>query len=262
MRFLYEAALKAVIRRRLLSDGIRPAVIKEAAIKFLDNHYSADEINSFRKIELIRERLNSSGKMITVTDYGAGSNGAGKAEESREDAVTLEKNLGQLSGKASKPEFWCRFIYSIAATLKPEKVLELGTCTGISAMYIASAILPSGGKLITIEGASSLAEIAKSGFAEAELNNIECITAKFSDHLPALLNGNNFELCFIDGHHKEEPTLQYFDLISGKMKSGSIILFDDISWSAGMKRAWKRIQDSPGVSFSAGLFEIGLVVVK
>jgi hypothetical protein len=38
-------------------------------------------------------------------------------------------------------------------------------------------------------------------------------------------------------------------------------VFDDVSWSRGMAKAWERIRSDERVSLSVDLFQIGLCVV-
>lgn len=262
--FLYEVILRAAIKReinKLLAAGGQGRQLYTAFEKFLNNEFTEDQKNDFRKIENIRRKLYVSTQTIAFTDYGAGSSGLKNLGDGNKAPVISERNLGKLSRKASKSEYWCRFIAAVAGASSPPNILELGTCVGISAMYIAAGLNRSG-KLVTIEGAESLAEIASENFREAGFQNIELLTGRFSDKLPELLNNSEFGLCFIDGDHKKQSTLDYYKTVSSKMKSGGIIIFDDIAWSKGMRDAWKTIVRSPRITKSINLFEIGLTVIK
>ena len=46
----------------------------------------------------------------------------------------------------------------------------------------------------------------------------------------------------IDGHHDEQATIAYFEKFIPYLSKNSIIVFDDISWSDGMRRAWNTIE--------------------
>jgi hypothetical protein len=41
-----------------------------------------------------------------------------------------------------------------------------------------------------------------------------------------------------------------------------MIVFDDIRWSDGMLKAWKKIMADPGVKISMDLFCMGIVVLN
>jgi hypothetical protein len=47
-----------------------------------------------------------------------------------------------------------------------------------------------------------------------------------------------------------------------KVHEGSLLIFDDIYWSEGMKEAWSEIKANPQVSTTVDLFWIGLVFFK
>ncbi|MBL0134564.1 MAG: class I SAM-dependent methyltransferase [Chitinophagaceae bacterium] len=67
------------------------------------------------------------------------------------------------------------------------------------------------------------------------------------------------DFVFIDGNHRLEPTLRYFDwLLQNKPQEG-VYVFDDIHWSAEMEEAWDSICKHPEVFLTIDLFFIGLV---
>jgi hypothetical protein len=51
-------------------------------------------------------------------------------------------------------------------------------------------------------------------------------------------------LAFIDGDHTFEGTLRYHAAARATMPAGSMLVFDDIDWSDGMREAWKKIAAS------------------
>ena len=63
------------------------------------------------------------------------------------------------------------------------------------------------------------------------------ITGRFQDVLDdTLADLREVDYVFIDGHHDEKATLDYFNRIYPFLSKNAIVLFDDISWSEGMKR--------------------------
>ena len=50
-----------------------------------------------------------------------------------------------------------------------------------------------------------------------------------------------FLYAFIDVHHDDKATVACFKQILPYIADEAVIVFDDISWSDGMKRAWKKI---------------------
>jgi predicted O-methyltransferase YrrM len=69
-------------------------------------------------------------------------------------------------------------------------------------------------------------------------------------------------MVFFDGNHKKEATLRYFDMCLSHIHNNSILLFDDIHWSKGMKEAWENIRQHPSVVVSIDLFSMGIVFFR
>ena len=68
-----------------------------------------------------------------------------------------------------------------------------------------------------------------------------------------------FDLVFIDGNHKKEATLRYFNLLLPYVHSNSIVIFDDIRWSNEMEMAWCEIYSHKNIKLSIDLFNLGIV---
>jgi predicted O-methyltransferase YrrM len=70
------------------------------------------------------------------------------------------------------------------------------------------------------------------------------------------------DFAFIDGNHRQEPTERYFKELLGKANNDSILVFDDIHWSAEMETAWETIKKDAAVTCSIDLFFIGIVFFR
>ncbi len=55
---------------------------------------------------------------------------------------------------------------------------------------------------------------------------------------------------------------RYFEQCLPKVHEGTMLIFDDIYWSEGMKQAWAQIKANPQVTVTVDLFWIGLVFFK
>jgi predicted O-methyltransferase YrrM len=67
------------------------------------------------------------------------------------------------------------------------------------------------------------------------------------------------DLLFVDGNHRKEATLEYFNIFLEKATPQSIFIFDDIHWSKEMEEAWKLIQQHNSVTLTIDLFFLGMV---
>jgi predicted O-methyltransferase YrrM len=144
---------------------------------------------------------------------------------------------------------------------QPHTILELGTSFGITSSYLASG--KPNATVFTCEGAKSIAAIAAETFDHLQLQNIRLQQGDFAVTLPSLLAQlKQLDLVFIDGNHRKEPTIQYFLQLLPYATDDTILIFDDIHWSAGMEAAWVQIQQHPQVTLTIDLFFIGIVVLN
>ncbi len=144
---------------------------------------------------------------------------------------------------------------------QPKFILELGTSLGITSSYMASA--QPNAKVTTMEGAKAVAAVAQKNFNALGLQNINIVQGNFDNTLPGVLKKTNVvDLAFVDGNHRREPTLQYFEQLLQKSNDNTILVFDDIHWSAEMEQAWASIQAHPRVTLTIDLFFIGLVFFR
>jgi len=186
--------------------------------------------------------------MLRVEDFGAGSSYSGG--NNREVSSILRQSV--------KPQKYAELIFRIVQNRKPRTMLELGTSLGLTSIYMAKAYKE--GELISVEGSSEIAEVAKKGFEKFACKNITQIVGNFDEVLPRILKEKSLiDFAFVDGNHREAATLNYFNQLVHHVKPDSILIFDDIHWSKGMERAWEQIKDHTSVTLSIDLFEMGLV---
>jgi len=81
--------------------------------------------------------------------------------------------------------------------------------------------------------------------------------------LPGVIDKlDKVDFVFVDGNHQKEATLRYFEWCLPKVHEDTLLIFDDIYWSDGMKEAWAEIKANPQVTVTVDLFWIGLVFFK
>ncbi len=121
----------------------------------------------------------------------------------------------------------------IVRMVRPQRVLEIGTFTGYSALSMAAG-LTDDARLDTIEVDDELEELAQSFFDRSEHGR------KISLHIGSALDiaptlGGEFDLVFIDGDKREYP--DYYRMLMGDnggkplVHSDSILIADNILWS-------------------------------
>ena len=194
----------------------------------------------FKTIEDIRQKRRAEQTTITLVDYGAGDPLGERSKDEMYQGVPKTTTSFELCNIGLKGE-WAQKMYFFVKQHAPKTVLELGTCCGFSALYMAKAY--SQATVHTIEGDRGVAAIAAKNFQEAGCDNIVQHVGRFQDVLQGLLEQlQKVDFCFIDGHHDKEATLEYWAHIKPYMNRGGVVVFDDISWSDGMREAWETLK--------------------
>ena len=205
----------------------------------------------YEAIENLRNDLKANATVIEVEDYGAGS-GISK---------TKNRTVKEIAKSALKPKKFGQLMFRIVDYYAPKTIIELGTSLGITSAYLASA--SSAASVTTMEGAPVIAQLAQKNFEQLGLKNINLILGNFDKTLPLTLNKlSPIDLAFIDGNHRKEPTLRYFEQLLQHSHDHTILIFDDIHWSNEMEAAWETIKAHERVMLSIDLFFIGIVFFR
>jgi len=205
----------------------------------------------FNPIEQRRRKLLNDKSNISIRDFGAGFGGT----------VYQQRTVGYITSNSSKPKKYARLLYRLTHYFKPKVMLELGTSVGISAMY--HALGSETGTLITVEGCEHTSALANQTFAELKATNVVVVNDEFDSALNNILSENVvLDYVFIDGNHRKEPTLKYFERCLKQSHAKTIFIIDDINWSEEMREAWQQIKQHAQVKITIDLFMMGLVFIN
>jgi predicted O-methyltransferase YrrM len=249
------------IRRDLSSLADTNPRIFAAIVDTVSCRNSNAEKAWIERIEELRRQMNGSPEELEVMDYGAGSGDSKLTEDEMYRGRVIRKTIGQICALTSRTDRTALLLLRLVRELKPRTCMELGTSVGISACYQAAALKLNGaGKLATLEGADSVASVAIRNFADLGLDNIEVFRGRFQDTLSNVLSVNSpVDYAFIDGHHDEAATVTYFNAFVPALADAAVVVFDDIDWSEGMKRAWDSVKRHRNVRASVDLGSIGII---
>ena len=127
-----------------------------------------------------------------------------------------------LSGKVQG-----KFLEIISTMINPEKILEIGTFTGYSAICLAKGLKPNG-VIFTIESNEELEDIIRKYFKQSGMNHK--INLTIGDALTEIPELNyTFDLIFIDAN--KEQYIEYYNLSKAKLRKGGFLLVDNVLWS-------------------------------
>jgi predicted O-methyltransferase YrrM len=248
----FQLAKKYLHYQLTASNGKGHGIHSPFVFEFIKNVLNdKTKYKCYTLIEERRKTLLSDASIIEVQDFGAGSSVIKTNNR-------IVKNIAQSS---LKPKKFSQLLFRMVQYYQPKIILELGTSFGITTAYLAKGNTTA--KVYTCEGAKNIARIAQQTFAILNLKNIELTEGNFTKTLPPILTQlNNLDFAFVDGNHRKEPTLNYFLQLLNYSNPLTILIFDDIHWSAEMEEAWKEIKQHQQVTLTIDLFFIGIVCIN
>ena len=111
--------------------------------------------------------------------------------------------------------------------LQPRRVLEIGTFSGYSAIWMAGA-LPEGGRLDTIEINDEMEALIREGFDRAGVaDRIRLVIGDALDILPMI--DETYDLVYIDGNKREY--IAYYQSVIDLVRPGGYIVADNVLWN-------------------------------
>ena len=203
------------------------------------------------ELENIRKQMISEKRVISVSDFGAGSVYSNKKM----------RKVSEIAVHSSIPGKYGSLLYRLSKEYGGDDILELGTSLGMSTMYLAAG--SSSSTVHTIEGSPELSALAKENFSHTSLGNIISYTGTFDDVIDDLGKQKLVPgLVFIDGDHRKESVARYFSKMIRLGNSRTVIVLDDIHGSAEMGEAWEVIKKHPSVRITVDIFRMGLVFFR
>jgi predicted O-methyltransferase YrrM len=122
--------------------------------------------------------------------------------------------------------------------MKAERVLELGTATGYSAIWIAMSLRDTGGKLTTIEWDKKTASKAETNIKEAGFSDIVDVLHGDAKELLTTFEDDHFDMIFQD--IEKEMYLELLDPCVRVLRPGGLLVFDNTAF----KTAGNFLQES------------------
>lgn len=141
--------------------------------------------------------------------------------------LTRETHLKVVQPRMITGHYQGRILALLSKIIAPKNILEIGTYTGYSALCLAEG-LPADGFLHTIEINEELSDLQRKYFDQSLFGNK--IVQHVGDALKIIPEMDViFDLVFIDAEKKKYN--EYLDVVMPKVRSGSIILSDNVLWS-------------------------------
>lgn len=120
-----------------------------------------------------------------------------------------------------------KLLSMISKMINPERILEIGTFTGYATLCLAEG-LRENGRIYTIDINLELENMVRSNFKRSDLDSKIMYQIGDAKEIIPTLN-EIFDLVFIDADKKNNAT--YYDMIIDKVRSGGLILVDNVLWN-------------------------------
>jgi predicted O-methyltransferase YrrM len=136
-----------------------------------------------------------------------------------------------------------RFLSMISKMMKPERILEIGTYTGYSALCLAEG-LTDDGILHTIELNNENEDIIRKYIDKT--GNTDKIKLHFGEALHIIPGiDETFDIVFLDAD--KESYVEYFNLVIDKLRPGGVILADNALWDGKVLDRKLKDKESVGI---------------
>ncbi|GGE38346.1 O-methyltransferase [Psychroflexus planctonicus] len=211
--------------------------------------YDKTKYPAYFKWKSIQQAYLISSSTFVMKDLGAGSR---VFQNNKRKVSAVAKNAGTTYKRA-------KLLYRLSNYLNIKNALELGTSLGLGSIALG---LNEKLKLTTLEACTNTSQFAKDSAESLNLKNIQFVNADFEAFLKTIPSTKKFDLIFVDGNHQKEATLSYFEALLKHVHNDSILIFDDIHWSKGMKEAWLEMIAHPKVKVSIDTFFWGMLFFR
>ncbi len=169
----------------------------------------------------------------------------------------VQKSVSSIAKVTLTPKKYASLYSRIINKYKHQTIVELGTSLGINTLYLASS---EGTHVHTFEGIDKIADIARITFEFAGASNIYLVEGNINSTLPlSMFSLRKIDFALMDANHTYEATVRYFNNMLPKLHARSIVVIDDIYYSAEMTKAWREIKNHSLVYGSADLYRCGIL---
>ncbi|MFC6269182.1 O-methyltransferase [Frigoriflavimonas asaccharolytica] len=145
-----------------------------------------------------------------------------------------------------------RLLTILSKIIAPKNILEIGTFTGYATLCLAEG-LAADGKIITLDVNEDIAYLPQKYFEESSYSSQ--IDFKIGNALDFVRkNKEIFDLVFIDAD--KENYVEYFNLLKPNIKSGGVLLFDNVLWYG------KVLEENPDLESTRNIKELNAMIAN
>ncbi len=122
-----------------------------------------------------------------------------------------------------------RMLKMLVRMVRPQRVLELGTYAGYSALCIAEGLADDSCTVDTIEVEDELEDFITRSLDDSEYGRrVRLHIGDAMELLPRLLGENSYDMVYVDANKRHY--VEYYNLLVDRLRSGAFILADNTLW--------------------------------
>lgn len=142
-------------------------------------------------------------------------------------SIDRETNLKVSMPRMLSGHYQGRVLSMLSNMVRPARILEVGTFTGYATLCLAEG-LTENGMIHTIDVNAELEDMVRANFSKSAFK--DKILYHLGDATKIIPEIDEvFDIVFIDADKKNNGT--YYDLVIDKLRSGGIIIVDNVLWS-------------------------------
>ena len=153
-------------------------------------------------------------------------------------------NIHTIHGRMASGHLQGRLLKMLVQMIRPQRILEVGTFSGYSAISMAEG-LPEGGRLYTFEINDEMEDFTRPWIEGSEVaDKIDFIIGNALTEAPKL--GITFDMAFIDGDKRTYR--ECYEMVLAILKPGGFILADNTLWDGHVvDHAYDNDQQTQGI---------------
>ena len=159
-------------------------------------------------------------------------------------AVTAQQEMSRMQIAPEQGQFMALLVELTAA----ERIIEIGTFTGYSALCMAQA-MPGHGELLCCDVSSEWTDIGRQFWERAGVaDRIKPAIAPALETLDKLIKDGNtgqFDMAFIDAD--KTNYLEYFERCLILLRRGGLLMFDNTLWSGAVADPEEQDEDTRAI---------------
>ena len=141
--------------------------------------------------------------------------------------INRETNLKVLKPNMLTGHYQGRLLSMLSKMLRPRRILEIGTFTGYATICLAEG-LTDDGIIHTIEANLEMEEMLRKHFSLTDVGKKIKLHLGPAAQVIGTIDEEKYDLVFIDADKKNN--FLYFELIFDKVRSGGLIIIDNVLW--------------------------------